>query len=168
MLLDAPLMFPSEPFKDSRGMFLEMFGEDDPQFHQGNLLYTHRGAFRGLHMHNSGKQVKYGVCVTGLIQYVAVNVKTGNLFSHVLSMGDAIFIPPYHASGFAAVWDSYSVYFTNQLYEPENELVLSPKYLHDIDPKFRWEVLVKDSLVSEKDKNGGTLDEVGRAVRKEK
>lgn len=159
---EIPRLITDKLHLDARGGLLELYSPKSgyPGFVQTNVLGTHKRGFRGLHAHKSGRQVKLAMCLSGLLNYVAVDVRRsspnfGIVYEYMLYPTHRLYIPAGFASGFLAVEDSDSLYCTNMVYEPENELRLCV-----LDPELGLDWNEEDLIMSEKDRCGGTLDEV--------
>ena len=159
-------------YKDSRGVFIEAYGKAGSLFpvtngvidpYQINVVCSHKNAFRGLHLHKSGKQTKEIICISGNVEYFAVNcIKDSQVYGRSYNVSlrpfSSFFVPGGYASGFLALEDSIVMYQTNVLYDAEQEVCLS---LDDSVANLDFGGYDrKQFILSEKDQHGSTLDEV--------
>lgn len=153
---------------DKRGYFMEVARlgvMEGVWFAQYNQSSSKKGVLRGLHLDIGGKQVKWVRPVTGYLFYVAVDCRKdsptfGDAWTATLDaeFGDSFLIPGGFASGFMTVHGpSVMVYQTTEPWRPNREVVLR----YD-DPKvgIEWPEPVDETLMSDKDLNGRTLDEI--------
>lgn len=155
---------------DSRGFFMEAYREEeltsrgiDVHFVQDNLSKSHKDTVRGLHYQIEQQQDKLIMVMEGKILDVAVDMRKdsptfGEHVAHELSEDNRhqMFIPKGFAHGFSVLSEETMVYYKcSDYYYPVGERgVLWNDPQLDID----WKV--DSPIISGKDKNQPTLDEI--------
>jgi dTDP-4-dehydrorhamnose 3,5-epimerase len=166
--LPGVLLFEPRRFEDHRGWFAESWNARryrdaglDASFVQDNTAFSRRGVLRGLHFQDPHPQGKLVWALAGEVWDVAVDVRPGSptfgeWLSCTLSAENArqIFIPEGFAHGFLVLSDSaLCCYKCTDLYRPEAEGTL---LWNDPDLAIPWPIA--DPILSEKDREGLTLD----------
>lgn len=159
-------------FFDERGSFSQTFREDvfsengiSFKVLQENTSFSKKNVFRGLHYQKPPfSQAKLVRCLQGKIMDFAVDIRKkspyfGTCICVELSgkTGESIFIPKGFAHGFLALEDSVVSYKTDSYYCKEAE-----QSIHFSDDFLKIPFLEKASnfILSEKDKNAPTLEEI--------
>lgn len=161
-------------FGDSRGYFMETYRREefhaatglDIEFVQDNESMSSYGVLRGLHLQNGAhSQAKLVRVVEGRVLDVAVDLRPGSATfgRHIaLELSDdnalQLFIPRGFAHGFAVLSERAKfVYKVDRYYYPGAELTIN----HD-DPTLGidWKLPVADRILSEKDLNAHSFEEV--------
>lgn len=164
------LVFEPQVFHDHRGDFVETWNRARyrlPEFVQDNLSRSSRGVLRGLHFQHPNPQGKLVTVVRGTVWDVAVDLRRGSpafgrWWGLDLAVDDfrQLWIPEGCAHGFVALSDNATVsYKCTALYSPEDE-----RTLRWDDPEVGIEWPVADPELSEKDRAGLTLSELGGAL----
>ena len=168
--LAGALVFEPKVFGDDRGFFMETWNYQrykgaglDVKFIQSNLSKSTKGVLRGLHFQYPNPQGKLVQILTGEVYDVAVDVRQGSptfgqWHGEILS-GDnnkQFYIPEGFAHGFCVLSESaiFSYMCTN-VYDVgvENSLLWN-------DPNIAIDWPIENPILSEKDKNGITLDKI--------
>ncbi len=165
------LLFEPDVYRDHRGAFLETWHAERydglPAFVQDNRSVSRQGVIRGLHFQHPHDQGKLLSVAWGEILDVAVDVRResptfGEWWSETLSSEThtQLYIPPGFAHGFAVRSDVAVVaYKCTALYSRDHEHTL----LWD-DPAIGIEWGVADPVLSDKDRAGTPLDELGERL----
>lgn len=159
-------------FNDNRGYFFESFNEKefkekigDINFVQDNESKSTYGVMRGLHFqlppHTQSKLVR---CVKGQVLDVAVDLRKdsdtyGQHVSVLLTEDNhkQFFIPKGFAHGFVVLSEeAIFQYKCDDFYHPECDGGIS---ITDKDLKIDWHIDLKDTILSEKDKNRQKLSD---------
>jgi len=163
-------------FHDARGYFLESFqarrygrlpGQAGP-FVQDNFSQSRRGVLRGLHFQHPHGQGKLVRVARGQVYDVVADVRAGSpTFGkwQGFTLSDArprqLWIPPGYAHGFMALSDEALVeYKCTDYYHPEHEACLRWD-----DPQLSIDWPLPDPIVSDKDRQGLTLQALQEAGR---
>jgi dTDP-4-dehydrorhamnose 3,5-epimerase len=159
-------------YQDDRGWFCELYREDEfrknglnTNFVQDNQSFSKKGVLRGLHLqlppYSQGKLV---YVATGKVRDVVVDLRPGSsTFSKVhyctldASKRNLLFVPEGFAHGFTALEDSIFIYKCTNLHNPAHEVGIR---WNDPDLNIDW--MATNPVLSAKDKNHPTLDELLR------
>jgi len=175
-----------ERFPDERGFFSESFRKSDIkskilefnnlEILQSNVSYSKAGVIRGLHFQWKPDMRKLIKVIDGsmidLFLDIRKNSPTFGKIGAVKVEADStktedlmIWIPPGFAHGVAFYKNSYIEYYCTAEYSPENEAGIFPLVadidwsLCDSQLKTEFDQIAKNSLISEKDKNGLTVSQ---------
>lgn len=164
------LVFEPKVFEDSRGYFFESYNENifrqegiDIRWVQDNQSSSEYGVIRGLHYQLPPfAQSKLIRVLKGKILDIAVDIRKGSptygkVFTLKLSAKNKkqLFIPAGFAHGFSVLSKEAEVlYKCDRFYNKETEAGI---IYNDAELNIDWEIPVKDSIVSEKDKVLPTL-----------
>lgn len=163
-------------YSDDRGFFYEFFNKQqflkygiDEEFVQGNHSKSNLGVLRGLHFQKEQSQGKLLRILKGEILDVVVDLRKGSetfgeYFKIVLSENNRkmLFVPKGFAHGFLTLKDNTEIeYLCTDFYAPDFD---SGILWNDIDLNIDWELekyglKQEDLIISEKDRNQGTLKE---------
>ncbi len=159
-------------YQDNRGWFLEFFkntslkdfGLTNPLV-QDNLSFSKKDVVRGLHLQlEPFAQAKLVTVLQGKVLDVVVDLRRnsatfGKVFSCVLDSEkhNMLVIPEGFAHGFSALADSLFFYKCSNLYNPKFETGIIWN-----DPQLKIDWSVKYPIVSEKDQQLPTLEELIR------
>ncbi len=158
-------------FEDERGFFLESFNARafgdaglPTAFVQDNHSFSRHGVLRGLHYQYPRWQGKLVRAVTGEIFDVAVDIRRdsphfGRWVGVILSADNRrqLYVPPGFAHGFCVMSDSADVlYKCTALYAAEDDRCI---VWNDPDIGVDWPVA--DPLLSDKDRRGARLRDIG-------
>lgn len=166
------IIFEPKIFGDERGFFLESFNQREfdeavsgkVSFVQDNHSKSSKGVLRGLHFqwapHAQGKLVR---CVAGAVYDVAVDIREdsayfGKWVGIELSAENKkqLWIPKGFAHGFLTLTETAEfVYKTTDYYNPKHECSIR---WDDPDINISWPIC--DIILSDKDKNAQSLNEV--------
>jgi dTDP-4-dehydrorhamnose 3,5-epimerase len=163
-------------FEDERGWFYEAFKDLNNEFgvvflQDNHSLSKKKGTIRGLHLRQPPyDQSKLVRVIRGRIMDVVVDLrKNSKTFLHtqsfILDSRDktALFVPKGFAHGFITLENNTEVYYkVDQIYSPKHEITL--RY-DDAQLGIQWGNL-KEFIVSEKDRNGMTLNQVKSVMEK--
>ncbi|RAV97678.1 dTDP-4-dehydrorhamnose 3,5-epimerase [Pseudochryseolinea flava] len=157
-------------YKDDRGWFFELFREDhfrnhgiNPKFIQDNQSFSKKGVVRGLHLQlDPYAQGKLVSVISGKVLDVVVDLRKGSsTFGKVhyctldSERRNLLFVPEGFAHGFSALEDSIFFYKCTNTHHPGAEIGIR---WNDPDLAIDW--TVKEPLLSAKDKNHPTLNEL--------
>lgn len=160
-------------FSDERGFFVETWRRDryrqlgiEGDFVQDNLSRSQRSVLRGLHFQHPNAQGKLIWITRGKLFDVTVDVRLdsptfGQWAGVTLSASEALqlWIPPGFAHGFAVLSEQVDyLYKCTAYYSPEAEHTLRWN-----DPEVGVDWPVTDPMLSDKDRNGRSLEELRRA-----
>jgi dTDP-4-dehydrorhamnose 3,5-epimerase len=159
-------------FNDDRGWFYEFYKEESYQaagirynFVQENQSFSKKGVIRGLHMQlHPYAQAKLVTVIHGKVLDVVVDLRPGSpTFAKVYyclldgNRHNMLMVPDGFAHGFAALEDSIFFYkCSNAFHKPSEAGII----WNDPELKIDWQV--KDPIVSEKDQQLPTLEELLR------
>lgn len=182
-----------EKFGDHRGYFTELFRESDFTKHsklvfleqfkfvQANESYSKRGAIRGLHLQWNPYMGKLVRTINGhmvdMILDIRLNSPTfGKIILYDMQMdrhnnwGEWIWVPPGFAHGNFFRKDTIIEYLCSGEYNPNCEAGISPLskdidwFLADKRLKREFDKMASSTRsISDKDKNGLTLDQWSRS-----
>jgi dTDP-4-dehydrorhamnose 3,5-epimerase len=159
-------------FSDDRGWFYEFYKEESfkaagitYRFVQENQSFSKKGVIRGLHMQlDPHAQAKLVTVIHGKVLDVVVDLRPGSkTFAQVYycllesSKRNMLMVPEGFAHGFAALEDSIFFYKCSNAY---NRAAEQGVIWNDPQLKINWQV--QNPLVSEKDQQLPTLDELLR------
>ena len=164
------LLIEPKVFGDERGFFMEsyrrdVFGENGiPALVQDNHSRSVKGTLRGLHYQHPHGQGKLIRVTTGAVYDVLVDVRRGSPTfgkweGHELTEDNKrqLWVPPGFAHGFCVLSDIADfLYKCSDYYHPESEHTL---LWNDPDVGIEWPV--EEPILSEKDKVGQLLGELG-------
>ena len=170
-VLEGIVEITQKEFQDDRGSFMESFNskhfnnslKNNITFVQDNLSISKKGVFRGLHFQYEFPQAKLVSVLSGEILDIVVDLrKSSKTFGDWCSFeisnknNKQIFIPEGFAHGFLALQDDTKVFYkVSEFWNPNDEFTL--KYN---DKKINIELPFEPILISEKDKNGLSFDEI--------
>jgi dTDP-4-dehydrorhamnose 3,5-epimerase len=160
-------------YGDHRGFFYESFSHDryqemlqmDYDFVQDNLSRSSKGVLRGLHYQREHTQGKLVSVLSGSVFDVAVDIRVGSLtFGQSVAVELShenrrqFWVPPGFAHGFVVLSDTADFFYKcTDYYHPQSEVSLK---WNDPSLMIDWPLLEMSFVLSEKDKNSVTLDEV--------
>ena len=170
-VLEGIVEITQKEFQDDRGSFMESFNSKhfnnslkrDITFVQDNLSISKKGVFRGLHFQYEFPQAKLVSVLSGEILDIVVDLRKSSktfgdwcTFEISSKNNKQIFIPEGFAHGFLALQDDTKVFYkVSDFWNPKDEFTL--KYN---DKKINIELPFEPILISEKDKNGLSFDEI--------
>ena len=170
-VLEGIVEITQKEFQDDRGSFMESFNskqfnnslKKNITFVQDNLSISKKGVFRGLHFQYEFPQAKLVSVLSGEILDVVVDLRKSSktfgdwcTFEISSKNNKQIFIPEGFAHGFLALQDDTKVFYkVSDFWNPKDEFTL--KYN---DKKINIELPFEPILISEKDKNGLSFDEI--------
>jgi len=171
--LDGLVVLKPTVFKDNRGYFTESYNQKNinkllgkVNFVQDNESESSRGVLRGLHFqkppHTQAKLVR---CLQGSILDVVLDLrkesKTYGIFETISLTEEnkkQLFIPKGFAHGFVVLSKSAIFsYKVDNYYNPDSE---SGVLWCDLDLNIDWKINKNEIIVSEKDKNLPTFNEI--------
>ena len=171
--LDGLVVLKPTLFKDNRGYFMESYNQKNlnkllgnVNFVQDNESESSQGVLRGLHFQNPPyAQSKLVRCLKGKVLDVALDLrndsKTYGMIETILlseEKKEQLFIPKGFAHGFVVVSKSAILsYKVDNYYKPEFE---SGIIWNDPDLNIDWRINKTEIIVSEKDKNLPTFNEI--------
>ncbi len=167
------LVIKPDVFEDTRGYFFESFNEArfnennlEVNFVQDNISRSGKGTIRGLH-YQAGDRVQGKLChvITGRVLDVAVDIRFGSptfgkYVVQELSEENHIqlWIPRGFAHGFSVLSDyAIFLYKCTDFYSKEYERTIVYN-----DPRLNIDWRVDNPVVSQKDLNGKSLNEIDR------
>ena len=170
-VLEGIVEITQKEFQDDRGSFMESFNskqfnnslKKNITFVQDNLSISKKGVFRGLHFQYEFPQAKLVSVLSGEILDIVVDLRKSSktfgdwcTFEISSKNNKQIFIPEGFAHGFLAMQDDTKVFYkVSDFWNPKDEFTL--KYN---DKKINIELPFEPILISEKDKNGLSFDEI--------
>ena len=170
-VLEGIVEITQKEFQDDRGSFMESFNskhfnnslKNNITFVQDNLSISKKGVFRGLHFQYEFPQAKLVSVLSGEILDIVVDLRKSSktfgdwcTFEISSKNNKQIFIPEGFAHGFLALQDDTKVFYkVSNFWNPKDEFTL--KYN---DKKINIELPFEPTLISEKDKNGLSFDDV--------
>ena len=171
--LDGLVVLKPTVFKDNRGYFMESYNQKNinkllgnVNFVQDNESESSQGVLRGLHFQNPPyTQAKLVRCLKGSVLDVALDLrkdsKTYGIFETISLTEEnkkQLFIPKGFAHGFIVLSKSAILsYKVDNYYNPESE---SGIIWNDPDLNIDWKINKNEIIVSEKDKNLPTFNEI--------
>ncbi len=156
-------------FKDDRGYFFENYNKArfeaaglPTNFVQDNFSRSSAGIVRGMHLQMPPHgQLKYVRALMGRVLDVVVDLRPGSETygeSHSLILDanefNALVVPAGFAHGFAVLEEAIFHYKCTEIYHPESETGIRWD-----DPELNIDWMVKDPVISEKDKKLPTFKE---------
>lgn len=169
--LQGVLLIEPRVFRDERGSFVESWNAGrfaaagvEIEFVQDNVSWSRRGVIRGLHYQHPQGQAKLTSVLQGEVWDVVVDIRRGSpkfgRWTAVALSGDnqrQLFVPEGYAHGFAVTSEeAIFTYKCSRYYDPACEWTLR---WDDPDLGIDWGV--SDPVVSEKDRHGLRLAELG-------
>tara|TARA_Y200000002_G_scaffold378835_1_gene386981 strand:+ start:204 stop:749 length:546 start_codon:yes stop_codon:yes gene_type:complete len=170
-VLEGIVEITQKEFQDDRGSFMESFNskhfnnslKNNITFVQDNLSISKKGVFRGLHFQYEFPQAKLVSVLSGEILDIVVDLRKSSktfgdwcAFEISSNNNKQVFIPEGFAHGFLALQDDTKVFYkVSDFWNPKDEFTL--KYN---DKKINIELPFEPILISEKDKNGLSFDEI--------
>ena len=171
--LDGLVVLRPTVFKDNRGYFMESYNQKNinkllgnVNFIQDNESESSRGVLSGLHFQKPPfTQAKLVRCLKGGVLDVALDLrkdsKTYGIFETISLTEEnkkQLFIPKGFAHGFIVLSKSAILsYKVDNYYNPESE---SGIIWNDPDLNIDWKINKNEIIVSEKDKNLPTFNEI--------
>ena len=160
-------------FKDNRGYFMESYNQKNinkllgnVNFVQDNESESTRGVLRGLHFQEPPyTQAKLVRCLKGSVLDVVLDLrkdsKTYGIFETISLTEEnkkQLFIPKGFAHGFIVLSKSAIFsYKVDNYYNPDSECGI---LWSDLDLNIDWKINKNEIIVSEKDKNLPTFNEI--------
>ncbi len=169
-----------QKFSDERGYFTEIFRKNemfDFDVLQINESFSKKNTFRGFHFQWDPFQEKIVRCVKGQMIDFALDIRENSkTFGHIVGFemngdikadsGEWVYVPKGFAHGIVFLEDTLIEYLCNGEWAKDNEASISPFAkdinwsLCDENLKMKFdEILGGNPLITEKDKNGLTLEE---------
>ena len=171
--LDGLVVLKPTVFKDNRGYFMESYNQKNinkllgkVNFVQDNESESSRGVLRGLHFQKPPyTQAKLVRCLKGSVLDVVLDLrkdsKTYGIFETISLTEEnkkQLFIPKGFAHGFIVLSKSAIFsYKVDNYYNPDSE---SGVLWSDLDLNIDWKINKNEIIVSEKDKNLPTFNEI--------
>lgn len=168
--LDGIKFFKTEIFNDSRGYFMEVFRINELEkygiynkFVQENQSLSRKNVIRGLHYQTNPPQSKLIRVAKGSAKFIEVDIrKNSKYFGQYIEVelsednGNILWVPTGFANGYATLSNEAIVlYNVDQYFDPKSEEVL----LYN-DPKLQINWGIDSPIVSVKDMNGKSLDNI--------
>lgn len=155
---------PLPTYVDSRGSLVELFRQSDLsdfKIQQTNFVESHAGVIRGVHVHL--ERYDYLTLLTGHVVFglkdLRADSETQGLSAMVTVTGaerQALIVPPGVAHGFCFVQESLLVYGLSSCWsQTKDEFGCR---FDDPGLELKWPVT--DPILSERDRNAGTLAEM--------
>ncbi|MDC0478379.1 dTDP-4-dehydrorhamnose 3,5-epimerase [Flavobacteriaceae bacterium] len=171
--LDGLVVLKPTVFKDNRGYFMESYNQKNinkllgnVNFVQDNESESTRGVLRGLHFQKPPyTQAKLVRCLKGSVLDIVLDLrkdsKTYGIFETISLTEEnkkQLFIPKGFAHGFIVLSKSAIFsYKVDNYYNPDSE---SGVLWSDLDLNIDWKINKNEIIVSEKDKNLPTFNEI--------
>ena len=171
--LDGLVVLKPTVFKDNRGYFMESYNQKNinkllgnVNFVQDNESESSRGVLRGLHFQKPPyTQAKLVRCLKGSVLDVVLDLrkdsKTYGIFENISLTEEnkkQLFIPKGFAHGFIVLSKSAIFsYKVDNYYNPDSE---SGVLWSDLDLNIDWKINKNEIILSEKDKNLPTFNEI--------
>ena len=171
--LDGLIVLKPIVFKDNRGYFMESYNQKNinkllgnVNFVQDNESESSRGVLRGLHFQKPPyTQAKLVRCLKGSVLDVVLDLRKGSKtygIFETISLTEEnkklLFIPKGFAHGFVVL--SKSAIFSYKVDNYYNSDSESGVLWSDLDLKIDWKINKNEIIVSEKDKNLPTFNEI--------
>ncbi len=172
-IIDGLIMVQSKQYQDDRGTFYESFRKDifasngiNEDFVQENISISKKNVIRGLHFQKDpnaqGKLIKV---IKGRIYDVIVDLrKESPTYKKWLGLqlsendGKWIYIPAGMAHGFLAKEDNTMIiYKCTKYYDSNSEDGI---IWNDKDLNVLWGIDEKDAIISDKDKNNKSINQI--------
>jgi len=144
--------------RDLRGCSATVWGKINLPivFKEQYISFSHEGVLRGLHMQpRQGKLVRV---LSGEVQDVIVDIKTGTFLDRVMNPLDSVWIPPGFAHGFLALKTSLLEYFYTTPYEEDKVHTFAWN-----SPKFTIPWILQEGevpILSDKDAQGTYMERI--------
>ena len=171
--IDGLVVLKPTIFKDHRGYFIESYNQKNinkligaVNFVQDNESESPKGVLRGLHFQNPPyAQAKLVRCLKGSVLDVVLDLrKHSKTYGHhetILITEEnkkQLFIPRGFAHGFVVLSESaVFCYKVDNYYNPDSQ---SGVLWNDLDLNIDWKINNKEIIVSEKDKNLPTFNNI--------
>lgn len=171
--LDGLVVLKPTVFKDNRGYFMESYNQKNinkllgnVNFVQDNESESSRGVLRGLHFQKPPyTQAKLVRCLKGSVLDVVLDLRKDSKTYGILETislteenKKQLFIPKGFAHGFIVLSKSAIFsYKVDNYYNPDSE---SGVLWSDLDLNIDWKINKNEIIVSEKDKNLPTFNEI--------
>jgi dTDP-4-dehydrorhamnose 3,5-epimerase len=171
--LDGLVVLKPTVFKDNRGYFTESYNQKNINKLLGNINFVQdnesessRGVLRGLHFQKPPyTQAKLVRCLKGSVLDVVLDLrkdsKTYGIFETISLTEEnkkQLFIPKGFAHGFIVLSKSAIFsYKVDNYYNPDSECGI---LWSDLDLNIDWKINKNEIIVSEKDKNLPTFNEI--------
>jgi len=171
--LDGLVVLKPTVFKDNRGYFMESYNQKNinkllgnVNFVQDNESESTRGVLRGLHFQKPPyTQAKLVRCLKGSVLDIVLDLrkdsKTYGIFETISLTEEnkkQLFIPKGFAHGFIVLSKSAIFsYKVDNYYNPDSECGI---LWSDLDLNIDWKINKNEIIVSEKDKNLPTFNEI--------
>ena len=163
------LLITPKVFKDDRGDFRETYEKErykahgiDCEFIQDNLVFSQKNVFRGLHLQSSPyEQAKLITVISGVILDIALDLRKNSpsFLQQVqieLHENDQLFIPAGFAHAYYVLSDQTMIsYKVSAPYAPDHQTGILWS-----DPALGLNAIIKDPILSKKDANLLTLNEI--------
>lgn len=175
-------------FMDERGFFTESYNKNeftqnssisflkDSVVIQANVSYSKKNVVRGLHFQWNPNMEKLVRVIDGAMIDLFLDIRKnsatyGKIDGYLLeaspekSENTLIWLPEGIAHGCIFLENAYIEYYCNAAYNPKTQGTISPFSstidwsLIDMDLKSKVDEVLKKPIISQKDKNGLTLDE---------
>lgn len=159
-------------YHDNRGWFFEFFKQSafreigiTEHFTQINLSFSREGVIRGMHFQVAPfEQAKLVSVLSGVVFDAVVDLRSnsptfGKIYTCLLTAEkhNILMVPAGFAHGFAVLKDALFIYKTNAEYNPRAEQGIIWN-----DPRLKIPWPIENPVLSEKDRNLPTLDELLR------
>lgn len=151
-------------YEDMRGNFVETWNQRDflaaglpIDWPQDNVSKSRAGVLRGMHIQLKNPQGKLVRCVSGAVYDVCLDLRKESptfleYHAELLKDGRSMYCPPGTAHGFLALENDSVVYYKcTTLYDSASDSSIHPL---DLELNIPWLALVKDPIMSPKDKQG--------------
>ena len=172
--LNGLILLTPSVYQDNRGLFFESFNssifyglvDEKKDFSQDNISISKKNVLRGLHFQKPPyAQSKLVRCVKGVILDVALDLRKmsktyGHFETTVLSSEnkEQLFVPKGFAHGFIVLSETAIFsYKVDNYYNSDSE---SGILWNDPDLKIDWKINKKEIIVSEKDNNLPTFNNI--------
>lgn len=166
------LLFEPDVYKDERGYFMETFRSSyfsehgvDLNFVQDNQSQSRAGTLRGLHYQLEFPQGKLVRVMSGEVFDVAVDIRKssstfGKWVGETLSAENKkqLWIPPGFAHGFLVLSETAELFYKcTDYFHPEDDHSL---LWNDPAVGIDWPIQNLEPILSEKDRNAGSLSKI--------
>lgn len=164
----------SDKFRDDRGWLSESYNKEvfhsngiTEEFIQEKHSYSKYGVIRGLHFqYNPYGQGKLVRCSFGTVYDVVVDIRpsSSNFRKSIgvelsVENGNMLYIPPGFAHGFSVISQT-GASFTYMTTKPFNKEYDGGVNIFDETIGIDWKILPKHHIISDKDKNMPTLNDI--------
>lgn len=163
-MMDRPKAFRRKLHRDLRGSFSEFVRDSGPllKIAQVNVVQSHRGVTRGLHVSLHPGSAKLVGVVSGKVFDVAVDLRHdspeyGRVYMFELSADRMVFIPRGFGHGMQSLRKSLLVYCTDKQYEAHVERTVQWN-----DPALKIDWPMKKPILSEHDQQGMSFEQWGK------